>query len=769
MSGANTGGFVLTGSPGSGYNLACGANGCPSGSGPYTDFSFAASQGPASFGPAAQSISGVTAATIARIVLDSTMYQRGATTIDPSYQYLHKGSSTTTSPYLGTVFVFMSDGSAFSGTVSVGTNAQGFVYNKNATDPGYAVNDQVTCNPTSGCPTGPGPYSVPITATPTSGTPVTTTVQVSGTTGIPPAVSQIHNAPGWHTSTNYSYTATKPYVRVVAGAGWTPSTSTYNPRQPLNAYQLDVSSPVPCTSASSGSGPSGTGTLIADGTCKWNYVSVVDYVTLTGWQFDNVPWAAGKFYPFGTVVTSDTPLRAYGQNAAFCVSASGSAPTGSTGTTIPASPPAPAPEWESGLKYTVYADGCQWVPLELITYTSGRNPPMPVQHFFPSTSTAGFTQLNTAYVGELWNDRIYQPGALSEKANWLVSEYHKSVMNVEYPPFNAYVAPCFESGTLPTGVPAGQCRIILTVAPGEGFASSMTASTPLSSTIISTANGVELYAGGTPIGANFDAAAYTSADKGTYVIGLQLQATNGPAYSGQSAHSDDETILDSILDGGPTVSGGESSAVACDAGCVIANNLIIARGAGGVSLKYPGYVLWNTIVCPSGACNYGVGTANTWNLQPTTVANSTIFGFAHAGTNVQYDGRVPPFSNTTGPGGGGRSSANYTDAPVGDSGTANWLGYTNAPVVPIPGTTYGSTASAVFVNPGSDYRPKVGGPLIGGAAAYGTFWSYCSAGTNPWSCANGVAGEHFTLDTPNFIGVARPHNGHYTIGPESEP
>jgi hypothetical protein len=36
-------------------------------------------------------------------------------------------------------------------------------------------------------------------------------------------------------------------------------------------------------------------------------------------------------------------------------------------------------------------------------------------------------------------------------------------------------------------------------------------------------------------------------------------------------------------------------------------------------------------------------------------------------------------------------------------------------------------------------------------------------------CNGSVDGQWFTLDTPDLIGVARPHNGHYTTGAVSEP
>ena len=84
-------------------------------------------------------------------------------------------------------------------------------------------------------------------------------------------VSQIHNAPGWQPSHNYSY-ATGPYTRVVNGSGWSPGTEswrsagtgTYHPGQTLEAYQLI--SPGSCMSSST-DGPQGAGSAIQDGSC----------------------------------------------------------------------------------------------------------------------------------------------------------------------------------------------------------------------------------------------------------------------------------------------------------------------------------------------------------------------------------------------------------------------------------------------------------------------------------------------------------------------
>ena len=101
----------------------------------------------------------------------------------------------------------------------------------------------------------------------------------------PIITSQIHNAPGWQPSHTYTY-ATGPATRVVSGAGWNPANGRFEPGQTLDAYQLVSTGS--CTSASSG-GPGGTGSSIKDGTCTWKYLSNVDYISISGWAFDNRP------------------------------------------------------------------------------------------------------------------------------------------------------------------------------------------------------------------------------------------------------------------------------------------------------------------------------------------------------------------------------------------------------------------------------------------------------------------------------------------------
>ena len=102
------------------------------------------------------------------------------------------------------------------------------------------------------------------------------------------------------------------------------------------------------------------------------------------------------------------------------------------------------------------------------------------------------------------------------------------------------------------------------------------------------------------------------------------------------------------------------------------------------------------------------------------------------------------------------SMNNVTDAPVGDSGTVTDFG-SAWPVDTIPGTTYGSSRSAAFMAPGSDWRPKMGGPLVGTGQAFGAFNQGCETNQNPCPATENV-------DSPDLVGIARPQGGHYDIG-----
>lgn len=545
----------------------------------------------------------------------------------------------------------------------------------------------------------------------------------------PVVVSQIHNAPGWQHSHTYTY-ATGPFTRVLNGPGWNESAGTYNPGQALNAYQL-VSTGT-CTSAASG-GPAGTGASLQDGTCTWKYLSNVDYVSFTGWANDNKPWTAGT-HPYYDIVTSDSPLRAYGLGDDSC--ASTAAPTGTGIHQGNGSP------WNGSYMVTT-SDGCHWIYQGDILYTSRVS-------YIPTlacTTAAAPCTITVAanYEAQLWNDREYVASQNGENSALGMDRHQHNPGNGGGEGGSLIGCAAPSQGGVISGNP--RCyRFKITTAPGESFADSLTPSSPLSG--YDPRNGVAIYNPNTNQWPG-EAAGLGTGDPFVDVIGLQIKSVHAAAFLGVAAVS----INRSILEGGSLEDYTFHAAVWFDAGpCVIANSLVISHGAGGVISKYPAVLLHDTIIQADHLANsIGVHTDNQWDYENTIVADTAIFGFAHAGAA----GNVNTSFST-------RSANNVTDAVVGDSGTTPPI--PNGPgaflVNTIPGTNYGASAAATFVAPGSDYRASSGGPLIGNAVPFGTFDAYCHIpeGTR---CPNYAV---LNFDSPDIIGTTRPPVG--TIGVE---
>ena len=168
--------------------------------------------------------------------------------------------------------------------------------------------------------------------------------------------------------------------------------------QPLNAYQL--TSQGKCTSAASG-GPSGTGTAIEDGTCTWKYLSTVDYISFTGWAFDNQRWKKGTTYHFFDYVTSGSPLRAYALADDNCTSS-----CSAHWKSWAALPSSPAVTFAT-------SDGCHWTYVADILYSSERSY-IPTVTLTSSKSPATI-QMKANYEARLWNDRVYTAGENGER------------------------------------------------------------------------------------------------------------------------------------------------------------------------------------------------------------------------------------------------------------------------------------------------------------------------------------------------------------------
>jgi hypothetical protein len=513
-------------------------------------------------------------------------------------------------------------------------------------------------------------------------------------------ISQIHNAPGWLPSHVY-HRAADFHARVVNGPGWNPAAASYNPGRTLAAYQL--TSAGTCVSAPSG-GPTGSGLSIRDGTCTWKYLSPVDYVSITGWAFDNRRWQDGTTYTYFDVVTSGSPLRAYGLADKSCRSTSAPRGTGTHGS-------------YDGLSVVSMDDGCRWYYLADILYSSDRS-------FIPTVQAtvqdgAATVQATARYEAQLWNDREYVAGQNGERDPIVVTGHGVP------PPYSG------------DGTPILRCcsfHLTITAAPGESFADNMPPADPING--IDPSKGVTVVDNDGYMWPIWDPAALMLYDPNFTVTRLQLKGVHGAGI----AAFNEVTVQDCIVEGGSNDEWPQHSALFLDAGPdLVANSLVISHGPIGVTFKYPGILLHDTIVSADGRGLAGVEIGNKWVFKDTIVADTAIFGFAHAGAHLETG---TPFNS--------RSSHNVTDAPVGDSGTALWVdGKKTTTVDTIPGTTYGIPAGVAFVHWRSDLRPKPHGPLVGAGAPFGTFQA-----------------AHTTLeaDTPDLIGTARPQGARYDIG-----
>ena len=526
-------------------------------------------------------------------------------------------------------------------------------------------------------------------------------------------VSQVHNAPGWQPSHTYTY-ATGPYTRVVSGPGWNSANGSYNPGQSLDAYQLISTGN--CTSASSG-GPSGTGSSIKDGTCTWKYLSHVDYISITGWAFDNKPWKSATLYRYHDFVTSNSPLRAYTLEDDGCTSAV--APTG-TG--------------DDTKSMVATSDGCQWQYQADMIYTSMKSY-IPTETFTKKDGPATL-MLRANYKAELWNDREYVRGKTARRHRFA----RRVTIHLRH------------EGGVVLGCISSPCyHLVITTAPGESFRDRLTPSDPL--TGYDPSKGVAIR-NSLPYRWPYEPAGFDVHDNYVDLIGLQIKSLHGAAVNGMSSFGNVMTICYCILDGGSDDECTSHAAVTTDTSSVIANSLVISHAPIGVALKYPGFILHSTIVNPDQTANsVGIETLHKWVYPDTTVSNTAIFGFTHA---AAHDQGVTPWSP--------QSSNNMTDAPAGNSGTGPWP-YVQGYSVPgttidlLPGTTYGVSMRSAFVKPGSDWRPSSASPLRGAGSAFGTFAVNCEA-QHP-SCPQRTT---YNFDTPNIIGTARPQAGRYDIG-----
>lgn len=525
-------------------------------------------------------------------------------------------------------------------------------------------------------------------------------------------ISQIHNAPGWRPSHTYTY-HTGPYTRVVNGPGWNAGAQTYNPGLTLNAYQLI--SRGSCISARR-SGPTGTKSDIIDGTCRWRYLSSVDYISITGWAFDSPHWRIGP-YSYGVYMTSDSPLRAYEQvNPSGCKSSI--APTGTAA--------------GSGTTFTT-SDACQWTYWADIIYSSEKSY-IPTEHYAAGPNSKVTDRSTDNYQADLWNDREYIAGR-NDEAVPIRLQAHFDYTKDGFP----YSA---ESGNLVCAI--SPCpHIIITTAPGESFADSTTSTDPL--TGFNPSKGVAIL--------NPTSGALTDGlelrDNNVDLIGLQIKSSHGIGLGGGETHGGNSVVVDdSIVDGGH---GTNNPAIDLDTSMLVANSLVVAHGPLGIEEDYPGTILHSTLVNPDRIPNsIGIEVGLDWKFQGETVSNTAIFGFAHVAGST---------GNSSATGWRGMTwlgGHNATDAPAGDNGSLGLGRAGTATARILPGTTYGESARAAFVAFPGDYRLREGSPLIGAGNALGPF--------NPACLTGKPCPALYTLDSPDIVGTPRPQAGRYDIG-----
>ncbi len=530
--------------------------------------------------------------------------------------------------------------------------------------------------------------------------------------------SHVHNAPGW--LPDHAYAQATPKTRVNSGSGWDPSTGTWNPGQPLAAYELTSSGT--CTSGSTS--PTGTGSSIHDGTCTWKYLSRTDYISLTGWAFDNEPWQSGSTHTFHDYVVSDSPLRVYALMDASCTSTVAPTGTGGTGDGF-------------GHSFTT-SDGCDWDYIADVLYTSQRSHIPTMKYATTALTGVATIRLDANYKARLWNDRPYVAGQNGEASPLRVQDH-----DGYWGEGASWSGECYSNPML--------CyHLIITTAPGESFADNMTPSDPL--TGIDPSKGVTLSTTD-PYQWPTQPDGFFMHDNYVDLIGLQIKSTHGSAVGSLSAsYNNAETVRGCILEGGSDDMWTEHAVVTVDTSSAVVNSLILAHSSIGIAFKYPGYALYDTIVNLDGTGSVGIETGNKWVFHDTTVANTAIFGFAHAGAH-----------NETGTAFNAQCAHNVTDAPMSDSGSAVWInGSTPTTVDVIPGTTYESPMSAAFMNVGSDFRAKAGGTLAGAGGPFGMFGLYCSIQRD--GTTNCPHLGHYDFDSPDLIGTARPQSGSYDIG-----
>ncbi len=629
--------------------------------------------------------------------------------------------------------------------------------------------------------------------------------------------SNIHNAPGWLHS--HAYTpASGPKTRVNNGAGWTESSGTWNPGSALNAYELTSGS---CTSAASG-GPTGTGSSISDGTCTWKYLSGTDYVSFTGWERDAPAWVGGTTYSFGQYVTTNISgnYRAYslesfngnsGNPAAFCQSTTAPSGVGTSGNSY-------SNGWQtfadgctwtyrgtllyssqvSTMPFNTYANSSRvshlsrnytallWNDQEYVAGSNGETSPILMIDHQGGGFCCGSEGGAHLCVGPTMQTDCPLITVKPADGEGFATGFTPSIPLTGFDPTKG-VAIAYLGATLNLGFSNGPYGF------GEGDWNIATLGLQIKSTAsdglvafnseIAVGNIVD---GGFP-GQGFQSAIWMDVPA---IVANNLIITHGPqglAFKYGSSVALFNTIANA---------GSITNAVCISyqwawvwTSLIAANNACYnfphfgswSTGEGVSSVGYLGIFdassgnnvtdtaspdgNQRTVTFTNGSANIGwptntltAGTQvylKTTGTLPTNFTRATPYFVIATGlssSNAQISATLGGSAIVAGSAGSGVQSG-YSADNVPNGGNSN-----GGTVMMVPNSTYGATGSAMFVSPGSDWRP--GPALIGAGASYGSFSWGCFIGAP--GCTNGT----YNFDTPDFLGTARPQSSSWTVGAE---
>jgi hypothetical protein len=589
--------------------------------------------------------------------------------------------------------------------------------------------------------------------------------------------AQIHNAPGWVAGT-FTYHVGPPTnhkTRVNNGAAW--NGTAYTAGLALNNYELLDPGSGEGSTCTSVSGPTGTGSNITDGgTCHWKYIGPVDYVTFTGFGFDNGSvWATGTDYGFLDVThTTDTNLPVFQQLSPGCHSTI--KPTTSNVS-------------------TQLTDGCYWLgtmaslPLSTsqvyLTYTSN-TASMPMSRFNRDTfqgTVSGTTLCVTTPPATI-------PLAVNQYINWASN-------TVPYIPFTSGIQITSTSGTCGAGTPYTISSSVPTPYTGTFFASDVQSGSFGTSYQFNVGNvwNDREYVGGAngeanpiqtwnhnyqyndgyhallPLQAVTDAgygwgypttiqaavgesfmdtyaanpglalAGYNAnygvgfrgvgvegfgpSDNNQFITGFQFKSDTDLAVRLEARSGNQSIIHHNILEAGV----GAPQVVNTGFDVTFYNNLLIAHGNTiGIQFDYGGFAVNNTIVCISGTCQSAFDNTVNWiNENGTTLTNNLVFGFNHFVSSIFYNNQDDWHTCTwycvTWNGSGNITDVSSTDG----------VGFDSCTFTPTGFTPCGSIAFANF-------------SFTSWAMPFKTGYTYFSsgAGTNVTTCGN-----TYGFGTPN--------------------